>query len=390
VFVPNAINPSRRRRLLPRARLAAIAVGGVLALSTAFLTVGSASAFASTGGSSFNFGNHTSTVYTETNQTAGNAVIVYSADPGGGLTQIASVPTGGTGTGTSPGSQGGVTLGDNGRLLAVVNGGSNSVSVFSVDFSGQLRLIDTTSSGGIDPISVTINGLWVYALNAGSSTTPANIAGSNLFFPNPVGAQPLNAAASSPEQISYTPNGRDLLVTEKASNTIDVFPVNFFGLAEPAVTTTVATGTGPYGFAFNQNGDAIVSDAGISSLSSFSVNLNGTLTAISGPVSDGQAAPCWVALTSNGREAFTANAHSGNVSAYTVAPNGSLSLLSPAVQTSVNVGDTDLAVAGNSTLYISDQPNFDASTITPSGALSPSAVAASGLPAGTFGLAATD
>ena len=390
MLVSNAINPTRRRRLLPRARLAAIAVGGVLTLSTAFLTAGSASAFASTGGSSFNFGNNTSTVYAETNQTAGNAVIVYSADPGGGLTQIASVPTGGTGTGTSPGSQGGVTLGDNGRLLAVVNGGSNSVSVFSAGFSGQLRLIDTTSSGGIDPISVTINGLWVYALNAGSSTTSANIAGFNLFFPHPVGAQPLNASASSPEQISYTPNGRDLLVTEKASNTIDVFPVNFFGLAEPAVTTTVATGTGPYGFAFNQNGDAVVSDAGISSLSSFSVNPNGTLTAISGPVSDGQAAPCWVALTSNGREAFTANAHSGNVSAYTVAPNGSLSLLSPAVQTSVNVGDTDLAVAGNSTLYISDQPNFDASTITPSGALSPSAVAASGLPAGTFGLAATD
>ena len=121
MFVSNAINPSRRRCLLPRARLAAIAVGGALALSTAFLTAGSASAFASTGGPSFNFGNNTSTVYTETNQTAGNAVIVYSAAPGGGLTQIASVSRpGGTGTGTSPGSQGGVTLGDNGRLLVVV------------------------------------------------------------------------------------------------------------------------------------------------------------------------------------------------------------------------------------------------------------------------------
>ena len=71
-------------------------------------------------------------------------------------------------------------------------------------------------------------------------------------------------------------------MTEKASNTIDVFPVNFFGLASPAVTTTVATGTGPYGFVFTQNGVAVVSDAGISSLSSFSVNLNGTLTPMSG------------------------------------------------------------------------------------------------------------
>ena len=53
---------------------------------------------------------------------------------------------------------------------------------------------------------MTINGLGVYA-STRESTTPANIAGFNLLFPKPVGAQPLNAAASSPEQISYTPNG---------------------------------------------------------------------------------------------------------------------------------------------------------------------------------------
>jgi hypothetical protein len=46
-------------------------------------------------------------------------------------------------------------------------------------------------------------------------------------------------------------------------------------------------------------------------------------------------------------------------------------------------------MGGNSTLYISDQPNFDASTISPSGDLNPSATVASGFPAGTFGLAAT-
>jgi hypothetical protein len=96
-------------------------------------------------------------------------------------------------------------------------------------------------------------------------------------------------------------------------------------------------------------------------------------------------------LTANGREAFVADAHNGTVSAYGVAPSGALTLVNPAVQANVAVGDTDLAIAGSSSLYISDQPDFDAATISPtSGTLGPVAQVASGLPAGTFGLAATD
>jgi 6-phosphogluconolactonase (cycloisomerase 2 family) len=324
---------------------------------------------------------------------AGNSVIAYRAQPGGALTPIATVPTGGTGTGAGTGSQGGVTLGDNDQILAVVNAGSNSVSVFSVGRSGSLRLIETAGSGGVEPISVTVNGLWVYVLNAGSATTPGNIAGINIgfapFFSKPLVVQSLNAAASSPEQISFTPNGRDLLVAEKGSNTIDVFPVGPFGFAGPAVTNTVPAGTGPYGFGFSANGDAVVSDAGLGALSSFSVNPNGTLTAISTAIPDGQLAPCWVALTPDGREAFTANAHSGTVSAYSVASNGTLTLLSPTIAASPGVGDTDLAVAGNSTLYISDQPDVDASTINASGTLNASTPVVTGDLAGAFGLAAT-
>jgi 6-phosphogluconolactonase len=200
--------------------------------------------------------------------------------------------------------------------------------------------------------------------------------------------QSLNAAASSPEQISFSPDGRSLLVTEKASSTVDVFPVNHFGVAGPAVTTSLAAGTGPYGFEFTPNGYAIVSEAAIGAVASFSVSPSGTLDQIS-QVPDGQLAPCWVALSTNGTEAFAANAHSGTISAFLVGPDGTLALVSPAVQATPGVADTDLAVGANSTLYISDQPNFDASAIWPGGRLSPSTAVVSGLPAGTFGLAAT-
>jgi DNA-binding beta-propeller fold protein YncE len=248
----------------------------------------------------------------------------------------------------------------------VVNGGSNSVSVFAVGPRGNLALVQTASSGGLDPISVTIHGIWVYVLNNGSATVPGNISGFVLspFGHGPTDTQALNAAASSPEQVGFTPNGRDLLVTEKASNTIDVFPVNFFGLAGPAVTTTLSSGIGPYGFGFTPDGVAVVSEAAYGGVGTFWVNNNGTLSQIS-QVADGQLAPCWVAVTASGNEVFAANAHSGTVSAYDIAPSGTLALLPPAVQANPGIADTDLAIAGNSNLYISDQPDFDASAISP-------------------------
>ncbi len=390
--MPSApFSPRARHRLTVRGRVGVAAVGAGLAVATGLVGLGAGTASADPFPHSPRLAD-TGTVFTETNQFAGNQVLAYRTDSGGGLTLIGSYPTGGTGTGASPASQGGVTLGDGGRVLAVVNGGSDSVSVFLVGDSGNLQLVETVGSGGVDPISVAVDGPSVYALNAGNATTPADIGGFNLFgglfFRQAVSEQPLHPTANSPEQIGFTPDGRDLVVTEKGSNTIDVFPVDRFGLADPAVTTTLGANTGPYGFAFTQNGVAVVSEAAFGGLATFSVDPDGSVTQIS-QVPDFQLAPCWVALTGNGSgtEAFTSNAHSGTVSAYSVSASGTLGLLNPDVQANPGIGDTDIAVAGSS-LFISDNAGIDASGISGSGTLSPSTPLVTGLPAGSFGLAA--
>ena len=389
--MPNSSFSRRaRHRVTVRGRLGvAVAGAGLAAAGLVTFGAGTASAKPVSQGQRADTG----TVYTETNQVAGNEVLAYRTDPGGGLTPVGSYPTGGAGTGASPASQGGVTLGDGGRVLAVVNGGSDSVSVFLVGDAGTLQLVETVGSGGVDPISVTVNGPSVYALNAGNATTRPDIGGfdlfGGLFIHQAVSEQPLNSAASSPEQIGFTPDGRDLVVTEKGSNTIDVFPVDRFGLADPAVTTSLAANTGPYGFAFTRNGVAIVSEAAFGGLATFSVDPDGSVTQIS-QVPDFQLAPCWVALTGYGNqtEAFTTNAHSGTVSAYSESATGSLGLLNPDVQASPGAGDTDIAVSGSS-LFIADNLGIDASGISGSGTLGPSTPLVTGLPAGTFGLAAT-
>src|SRR5487761_321271 len=137
----------------------AILAGTALGATAVFATAGALGASASTLPSSLH-GLTFSTVYTETNQVAGNTVLAYRAEPDGNLTPIGSYLTGGSGTGTGSGSQGSLALGDDGHLLAVVNGGSNNISIYFVGHFGSLQLIETVGSGGTDPISVTINGLW--------------------------------------------------------------------------------------------------------------------------------------------------------------------------------------------------------------------------------------
>jgi 6-phosphogluconolactonase (cycloisomerase 2 family) len=67
---------------------------------------------------------------------------------------------------------------------------------------------------------------------------------------------------------------------------------------------------------------------------------------VSSAVATTQTAACWVALSSNGRFAYTTNAGSGSISSYRVGANGSLQLLQ-AVAAAPGAGVADLAVAGH-------------------------------------------
>ena len=153
----------------------------------------------------------------------------------GSLTARGTVATGGNGTGAGLGSQGALIL-DGNRLFAV-NAGSNSLSLLHVDRRGKVRLADVDPSGGARPISVTVHGRFVYVLNAGDVSTPANIRGFLALWgklvPLPGSTRPLSAAAPDPAQVEFSPNGHHLVVAEKATN-----PRMFAGVeASPALRT---------------------------------------------------------------------------------------------------------------------------------------------------------
>jgi 6-phosphogluconolactonase (cycloisomerase 2 family) len=102
-----------------------------------------------------------------------------------------------------------------------VNAGSNSISRFAVRHNG-LELEATVSSGGVMPISLTVHDHLLYVLNAGG--TP-NITGFSTDHDGltaiPSSTRPMGPGAASPAQISFDRDGHVLVITEKASSSIE-------------------------------------------------------------------------------------------------------------------------------------------------------------------------
>jgi 6-phosphogluconolactonase len=258
-------------------------------------------------------------VYSITNATTGNGVAYFKSGADGSLALVATYATGGVGTGAGLGSQGAVAL--SGDLLFAVNAGSDSISEFAVKNDG-LKLLRVFPSGGVRPISITVHDDLLYVLNAGSAQiTGFTIEGRGRVKPVDASTQPL--LGTGPAQVSFSSDGRQLVVTEKTSSTIDVFPVR--GNRAQAAVSSASAGATPFGFAFDNQGRAFVSEAA-GSASSYAIG-NGGAQLISGAVATHQAAPCWLVVTPNGRFAFTANAGGASISSFAIARDGSITLV---------------------------------------------------------------
>ena len=275
-------------------------------------------------------------VYTLTNAANGNAVLVYDRSANGALAFQGSFSTGGLGSGNGLGSQEAVALSDNNHWLFAVNAGSNQISVFSVKAHG-IDLVNIVDSGGTRPISLTAHNELLYVLNAGGS---GNISGFEIgdggsLTPLAGSTQPLSnggtGSAPGPAQISFGSDGSTLAVTEKATNLIDTYKVED-GIAGAPVSHA-SSGATPFGFAFDRHDHMIVSEAfggaaGGSAVSSYFVHED-EFNVVSPSVATTQTAACWIAISKNGKYAFTTNAGSGSISSYEIGKDGSLTLLNP-------------------------------------------------------------
>ena len=287
-------------------------------------------------------------VYALTNQASGNAVAIFARGADGSLSWSSNVSTGGTGAGSGLGSQGALALSDDGRWLFAVNAGSNDVSAFQVT-PGGLALTSRVSSGGVRPISLSVHGNLLYVLNAGGD---GNISGFSVGADGALtriagSTGGLSGSSVGPAQVSFSPNGDWLIVTEKTTSRLDVYAVGSDGVASAAITTPSAGGT-PFGFAFGHRDELFVSEAA-GSASSYVIGRNGALTVASGAVLTHQGAPCWAVVTQNGKFGYTANAQGGSISGFAIANDGTIGLIDADGRSAVvGGGNIDLALSGNS------------------------------------------
>jgi 6-phosphogluconolactonase (cycloisomerase 2 family) len=339
-------------------------------------------------------------VYTMDNSSDGNHILAFDRAADGTLTPTGAFATGGLGTGGGLGNQGAVILSRNGRWLLACNAGSDDVSLFRVTPRG-LHLADKVSSGGRRPISLALHGNLLYVLNAGGQAGAADNVTGFLFthgrlWHYPGSTRPLSAPNTGPAQISFSPDGRVLVVTEKATSVIDTFTLDGDGLIDEH-KQFASRGETPFGFAFRGQelliSEAFGGAAGASAVSSYTLDDDGELEVISPSVPTTETAACWVVVTRNGRFAYASNTGSGSISGYRVTRSGELILLDAdgvTGTTGAGSGPIDMALSEDSRfLYVLNggSNSISALAVAPDGGLSPLR-GVSGLPAGANGLAA--
>ena len=270
-------------------------------------------------------------VFVMTNNADDNEVVAYERTPIGTLQNPRRFSTGGRGSGGTVdplGSQGSLTLSEDGALLFAANAGSGSLSVFRV-FGTRLLLADREPSGGSEPNAVAQHGKLVYVLNtAGSSSVVGfrlvegrltRIADSQRFLSG-------NFVESA--SLAFTPDGHFLVVTERAGNKIDVFSVQADGRLS-GITTNSSAGPGAFSAVTTHSGAVLVSETGAggpasSAISSYRIAADGTLLPVSVSIPSLGAANCWNVLTPDGRFVYASNAGTSSIAGFSVAASGAL------------------------------------------------------------------
>jgi len=299
-------------------------------------------------------GGGNTSVFVMTNDKVKNEVLTYKRGHDGQFVLRERAATGGRGSGgeTDPlQSQGSLTISGDHTLLFAVNSASGSVSSFHI-LNGIPVLVDNEPSEGAFPVAVTEHNGTVYVLNAGGSGAIVafkadgfgrlhEIQNSSAFLTGS------NSGASS---ISVSPNGKWLIVIEKASNSIDVFPI----LADGTLGTVVANKSvtaGVFATVFTPRGQLIVSEnqpnsgTDTSSISSYTINANGTLTAITQSIPTFGNGNCWNAITPNAKWVFVDNSATSSVAGFSISSAGALSPIANTVVSTLPGGSTNLDMA---------------------------------------------
>ncbi|KAH9926314.1 uncharacterized protein BXZ73DRAFT_90973 [Epithele typhae] len=260
-------------------------------------------------------------LYWITNHPEENSVIAATINKDGSLNIDRAVSTGGRGlhgNNTGPDglySQGSVVVSTEAKLLATVNAGSNTLSLFTIDPKSPTKLTPLgypISSGGEFPISVAFNpdGSMLCALNGGSvagvNCYSANTTSGLTLIPGTFRAIRLNQTypptgpLGTASQVAFSPDGAQLIASVKgtpvaAPGFLATWSVSGRSLTTDATMTAPPPGgLAPFSLTPVPGRNAILSAdpaVGVAVFDLDNANASSTLAV------PGQAANCWSAYS---------------------------------------------------------------------------------------------
>jgi len=250
-----------------------------------------------------------------------NQLLVYNSR--GKLIQ--TVPT--QGQGGVSGNAGGIEA--KGKMVAVVNFGSQTVSLFEHERNGfqMQQSVPTVSS----PVSVAFGVDHLYIL--GTTAVESHRMYGSEVNASPDGVVTLLKADGSSAQVGVVPN--QLIITEKSNviETVNLLPDGAVSGFPTLVQNIPANVNAPFGLVTRGNNAYVT----IAHADEISLVRNGEVLTVTG--SGTQHAPCWLALV--GPFLFSSNSPSMSVSRYAV--YGQKIVQDAAVAAQLNGSPTDIA-----------------------------------------------
>ncbi len=283
-------------------------------------------------------------VFVMTNDAVNNEIAMFGRAKNGRLFFFGKTSTNGRGSLNQPidplASQRSIILTEDNKFLLASNPGSNEISVFSVN-GHELKVVDKVSSNGIHPVSITVNEGVVYVLNTGGDGTVAGFKlseeGRLIAIPNSVRSLGLNGTVPPQtndvnHQILFNPSGDRLIVSGGTNtNQLKVYSVDEEGLIGADSIDSDSAGANPFSLLFSRYGHLVVAEGeGTNALSSYSLNDNNTLSAITKTLHNGKFFSCWV-VSSGTRFIYLINTRTDDISLYKTAKNGVLTLVNAGI-----------------------------------------------------------
>jgi DNA-binding beta-propeller fold protein YncE len=289
-------------------------------------------------------------VYTDDDIRGANTVSAFSVASNGALKLVPGSPflTGGTGNGGGWYGANRAAVSPVGNFLFVSNSVSNDVSVFTINpKTGVLKLVEGSpfatggSSGGAGiALSPTPNGMFLMAGNCSPSNVTVFRIGSTGTL-TPIKGSPFHSLGCA-DGIMVSPNGKFLAVGEDGAFQVEMFSIARDGSLTSLGVTPTSGGAGAAGVDIKCTSKTLYLGefgSGGTNVEAFSISSKGALTPVPGSpfASEGGSERDVVLLgripgemrifVDNQKLLFVSNEISDTITVFTVASNGSLTLV---------------------------------------------------------------